>query len=192
MGTGRPASDDRLGGCAWCPPGPRGRSRRVSSRFQNLNPSILLTPPHLASCPEPAPREGDCRDYARGNVITSHSLPNFPDCLGVSPSRGLGRHARPPARAGTLLPAGAARGRRRACVSDSPPAIGARSLLRSGANYKVAPAAATRPAREAGEAGARTLGCSRGDAEDRDGQPRLPPACSPLLSVQSPPGTCAL
>ena len=73
------------------------------------------------------PGEGNCGDFTRGDLISSHPLPNFPNCLGVSPVRGVRSHEGPPALAGTPLPAGAVLSRRRACVNGSPPAIGARS-----------------------------------------------------------------
>lgn len=50
--------------------------------------------------------------------------------------------------------------------------MGRAPLLRSGTNYKVAPAAAAWTAREAGEAGDPSLRYSRGDAEDREGEAR--------------------
>ena len=100
---------------------------RVSSTFQNLNQSIYPLTPTWALLLSSIPGEGNCGDFTRGDLISSHPLPNFPNCLGVSPGRGVRRHAGIPAPARTPLPAGAVRGRRRACVSGSPPAIGARS-----------------------------------------------------------------
>lgn len=184
MGTDGWTSDDIPDGCAGCPPGRRGRSRRrrggvvsaltprVSSTFENLNQSIYPLTPTWALMLSALPAEGNCGDFTRGDLISSHPLPNFPNCLGVSPGRGVRRHTGPPPGPGPLF-------RRGRCAAGVGPAsaaarrrLGRARLLRSGTNYKVAPAAAAWTAREAGEDGDQSLRCSRGDAEDREGEVR--------------------
>lgn len=64
---------------------------RVSSIFQNLNQSIYPLTPTWALLLSAIPGEGNCGDFTRGDLISSHPLPNFPNCLGVSPGRGVRR-----------------------------------------------------------------------------------------------------
>lgn len=163
--------------------------RESPAHSRNLNLSVCPCERPLLGPLPGARTPGSAISFTRGNLISRHALPQCPHASLCHRPRGEPPAAPSPGRAGPSRGGGGA-----GCVGPASAAarrrLGRARLLRFGANYKVAPAAASPGTARRGRR-SETRSAARSPRRRRDprrGGPRRTPASSPVRSRCLRPG----